>query len=426
MQDHNRRVAVPGLKSPHRAVLILLVLLLSVLAATACSPVAGAARPEAPQFSLTSLEGARFNLSDFRGSVVVLDLMATWCPVCKDEMQELAQLRQARPEVVIITISVDPTEDEAKLRAFQEQYTADWLFARDTDRVWEKYREYYLPTIVVIDPQGYISFKKADRVPAADLMAEVESAYAGIPEEPEEPSESKTTGIINFLQEILEKYWLYGSALLLGILSFFAPCAFPLLPGYFSYYIGRYEEGATLKSALKAGLAAATGINGLFAVMGAAVALGASAVSSYLEYLKPGVGVVIVLLGLAMVFSKTGFFTRIEAFFASYSTKLSVRSQQSGLFMYGIGYGLAVMGCQFIPFIGLVLEGLAAGGALQAILVFLLFSLGMGCMMIAVSLLAGTAKRAILDRLKTLMPYINRACGLILILVGLFFLREFF
>ena len=426
MQDHNRRVAVPGLKSPHRAVLIFLVLLLIGLAATACSPVAGAARPEAPQFSLTSLEGARFNLSDFRGSVVVLDLMATWCPVCKDEMQELAQLRQARPEVVIITISVDPTEDEAKLRAFQEQYTADWLFARDTDRVWEKYREYYLPTIVVIDPQGYISFEKASRVPAADLMEEVESAYAGIPEEPEEPSESKTTGIINFLQEILEKYWLYGSALLLGILSFFAPCAFPLLPGYFSYYIGRYEEGATLKSALKAGLAAATGINGLFAVMGAAVALGASAVSSYLEYLKPGVGVVIVLLGLAMVFSKTGFFTRIEAFFASYSTKLSVRSQQSGLFMYGIGYGLAVMGCQFIPFIGLVLEGLAAGGALQAILVFLLFSLGMGCMMIAVSLLAGTAKRAILDRLKTLMPYINRACGLILILVGLFFLREFF
>ena len=437
MQDHTRRVAVPGLKSPHRAVFILLVLLLSVLAATACSPVAGAARPEAPQFSLTSLEGARFNLSDFRGTVVVLDLMTTWCPVCKDEMQELAQLRQARPEVVIITISVDPTEDEAKLRAFQEQYTADWLFARDTDRVWEKYREYYLPTIVVIDPQGYISFEKASRVPAADLMEEVESAYAGIPEEPEEPSESKTTALINFIQSkttalinfsqnILERYGLYGSALLLGILSFFAPCAFPLLPGYFSYYIGRYEEGATLKSALKAGLAAATGINGLFALIGAAVALGASAVSSYLKHLKPGVGVVIVLLGLAMVFGKAGFFTRIEAFFASYSTKLSVRSQQSGLFMYGVGYGLAVMGCQFFPFTGLVLAGLAAGGALQAILVFLLFSLGMGCMMIAVSLLAGTAKRTILDRLKALMPYLNRACGLILILVGIYFLREFF
>jgi cytochrome c biogenesis protein CcdA len=197
------------------------------------------------------------------------------------------------------------------------------------------------------------------------------------------------------------------------------------LPGYFSYYIGRYEEGATLKSALKAGLAAATGINGLFALMGAAVALGASAVSSYLEYLKPGVGVVIVLLGLAMVFSKTGFFTKIEAFFASYSAKLSVRSQQSGLFMYGIGYGLAVMGCQFIPFIGLVLEGLAAGGALQAILVFLLFSLGMGCMMVGVSLLAGTAKRTMLDRLKALMPYINRACGVILLLVGIYFLWGF-
>jgi cytochrome c-type biogenesis protein len=426
MHDYKLWFAARRLKSSHRAALVLLVLVIGGLAAAVCSPVAGAPRPEAPSFSLTSLEGTRFNLSDFRGSVVVLDLMATWCPVCNDEMKELAQLRQARPEVVLITISVDPTEDEAKLRAFQERYTADWLFARDTDRVWEKYREFYLPTLVVIDPQGYISYQKANLVPTADLIAEVESAYVGIPEVPEEPEESKTNGIINFLQKILERYGLCGSALLLGIMSFFAPCAFPLLPGYISYYLGRYEGGTTLRGSLKAGIVAATGINGLFAMIGAAVALGASAVRSYLDYLKPGVGIVIVLLGLAMVLGKTEFFTKFETFFASYSAKLSRRSQQSGLLLYGVGYGLAVMGCQVPVFIWLVLEGLTAGGPVQAILVFLSFSIGMGCMMVTVSLLAGTAKRAILDRLKALMPYINRACGLILILVGLYFLREFF
>jgi cytochrome c-type biogenesis protein len=426
MQDHTRRVAVRRRNSSHRAALVLFVLVLFGLAATACSPVAGAPRPEAPSFSLTSLEGTRINLSDFRGTVVVLDLMATWCPVCNDEMKELTQLRQARPEVVIITISVDLTEREEALRAFQERYTADWLFALDTDRVWDKYREFYLPAIVVIDPQGYISFQKAGLVPTADLIVEVERAYAGIPEGPEEPEESKTTGLINFLQEILERYGLCGSALLLGIMSFFAPCAFPLLPGYISYYLGRYEGGTTLRGSLKAGIVAATGINGLFAMIGAAVALGASAVRSYLDYLKPGVGVVIVLLGLAMVLGKTEFFTKFETFFASYSAKLSRRSQHSGLLLYGVGYGLAVMGCQVPVFIWLVLEGLTAGGPVQAILVFLSFSIGMGCMMVAVSLLAGTAKRAILDRLKALMPYINRACGLILILVGLYFLREFF
>lgn len=418
MQDHIRRVAVPRLKSSHRAVLVLLVLLLSVLAATACSPVAGAARPEAPPFSLTSTEGTKINLSDFRGSVVVLDLMATWCPVCNDEMKELAQLRQARPEVVIITISVDPTEDEAKLKAFQERYTADWLFACDTDRVWEKYQEFYLPTIVVIDPQGYISFEKSALVSTADLIAEVDRA--GVPTGPGEPGEPEETSTAPF--------GLYALAFLTGLLSFFAPCAFPLLPGYISYYLGRAEGGTTLRSSLKAGIAAATGINGIFALIGVAVAVGGAMVKSYLSYLAPGVGVAIIVLGLVMLIGPSGmaFFATFEGLLSSYAAKLGGKSSDSGLVMYGVGYGLAVMGCQAPVFIALIFAGLAAGGAVQAILVFLAFSVGMGCMMVAVSLLAGTAKRTILDRLKALMPYINRACGLILILVGLYFLREFF
>ncbi len=417
MQDYTRRVAVSSLNSSYRAVLMLLVLLLSVLATAACSPAAGADRPDAPQFSLTSLEGTRFNLSDFRGSVVVLDLMATWCPVCKDEMQELDQLRQARPEVVIITISVDPTEDEAKLRTFQEQYTADWLFARDTDRVWEKYQEFYLPTIVVIDPEGCISFEKAALVPFADLIAEVDRAGVGIPEEPDVPEETSTT-----------PFGLYALAFLTGLLSFFAPCAFPLLPGYISYYLGRAEGGTTLRSSATAGIAAATGINGIFALIGVAVALGGAVVKSYLAYLSPAVGVAIIILGLVMLLGPSGlaFFATFERLLSSYAAKLGGKSSDSGLVMYGVGYGLAVMGCQAPVFIALIFAGLAAGGAVQAIMVFLAFSVGMGCMMIAVSLLAGTAKRTMLDRLKALMPYINRACGLILMLVGLYFLREFF
>lgn len=420
MHNHTRRLAVRRLNSAHRATLGLFMLVLLVLAAAASAPVAGAQRPEAPPFSLTSLEGTRFNLSDFRGSVVVLDLMATWCKVCNDEMQELAQLRQARPEVVIITVSVDPTEGEAKLKTFQERYAADWLFALDTDRVWEKYREFYIPVLLVIDPQGCISFRKAGLVPAADLIAEVERAGASVPGEPEvpgEPGEASTT-----------PFGLYALAFLTGLLSFFAPCAFPLLPGYISYYLGRVEGGTTLRSSVKAGVAAASGINGIFALIGVAVALGGVMVKSYLAYLSPAVGVAIIILGLVMLFgpSGTAVFAKFEGLLSSYAAKLGGRSSDSGLMMYGVGYGLAVMGCQAPVFIALVFAGLAAGGAVQAILVFLAFSLGMGCMMVAVSLLAGTAKRTMLDRLKALMPYINRACGLILILVGLYFLREFF
>ncbi|HUV79288.1 MAG TPA: redoxin domain-containing protein [Candidatus Bathyarchaeia archaeon] len=399
------------------ALLTLLLIAISVFSVAAVSPVAQAAGSEAPPFTLTSIDGTNFSLSDYSGKVVVLDLMATWCPVCKDEMKELSQLGQEYSDVVIITISVYPLETADDLRTYKEEHNTDWLFARDTDNVLVKYGAFTLPTIVIIDPQGYISFQKAALVPAKELASEVEKAYSGGIEEPAGPEEPEG--------QFPTVMGLYVGALFLGLASFFAPCAFPLLPGYISYYLGRYEGGPTLSGSVKAGIAAATGINGMFALIGIAVAVGATAVRSYLEYLKPGVGVFIVLLGLAMVLGKTEIFDRFGGKLSSYSSKLGGRARYSGLFFYGVGYGLASMGCQAPVFIALIFAGLATGGVLEAFMVFLSFSIGMGGMMITVSVIVGTAKMKLLERMRALTPYINRACGVILIIVGAYFLLEF-
>ena len=406
-------------KLPRGTALFILSLILISGIVTAAIPFVAQAASSAPPFNLTSIDGTKFNLSDYRGTVVVLDLMATWCPVCPHEMPELSKLREERSDVVIMTISVDPLEQDEDLRSFRETYAsnADWLFARDTDKVWDKYRALTLPMIVVIDPEGYISFQKAGLVPAPELIAEVEQAYAGGVEEPEgtaEPEGPPSTIL-----------GLYVLALLTGILSFFAPCAFPLLPGYISYYLGRYEGGPTLSGSVKAGIASATGINGMFALIGAAVAVGGLAVKSYVTYFAPVVGFVIILLGLSMVFGKAEIFEKFGGVLSSYSSKLGGRAQYSGLFLYGVGYGLASMGCQAPVFIALIFAGLATGGVLEAFLVFLSFSIGMGCMMITVSVIVGTAKTKLVERMRALTPYINRACGVVLILVGVYFLLEF-
>jgi len=135
----------------------------------------------APPFTLTSTEGTTFSLSDYSGKVVVLTLVATWCHLCNEEMPELLHLRQEYPDAVIITVSVDPLESEETLIEFKEKYNADWLFARDTDNVFSRYQAYraVTPTIVIITPEGYISFRKAEVVPLEDLMSAVESASVG-------------------------------------------------------------------------------------------------------------------------------------------------------------------------------------------------------------------------------------------------------
>lgn len=50
----------------------------------------------APLFSVRKLDGTVVNSAEFRGSVVVLDYWATWCPACRREMPDLEKLPTIR------------------------------------------------------------------------------------------------------------------------------------------------------------------------------------------------------------------------------------------------------------------------------------------------------------------------------------------
>ena|GEM_PF-691628 len=134
---------------------------------------------KAEPFTLTSVDGTTFSLSDYSGKVVVLTLILTTCSLCQEEMAELKALKAAYPDIQIISVSIDPAETDENLRSFKEQYNADWLFARDTARVATTYQGYVLatPTVVVITPKGYISFRKVALVHLDGLKTAVALAY---------------------------------------------------------------------------------------------------------------------------------------------------------------------------------------------------------------------------------------------------------
>ena len=80
-----------------------------------------AERPSAPVDPFEGPDGQPLSLADFKGKVVVLNLWATWCAPCKEEMPTLAKLAQevdpTQVAVVIVNVDAVPTQEEPA-RAF--------------------------------------------------------------------------------------------------------------------------------------------------------------------------------------------------------------------------------------------------------------------------------------------------------------------
>jgi len=76
----------------------------------------------APDVKLKDLEGNKFKLSDHRGSVVILNFWAVWCPPCKVEVPELVKLYNTYKDrgLKIIGIAIDSGKDQKIKEKAQE------------------------------------------------------------------------------------------------------------------------------------------------------------------------------------------------------------------------------------------------------------------------------------------------------------------
>ncbi|MFB6206598.1 MAG: cytochrome c biogenesis CcdA family protein [Haloglomus sp.] len=200
-----------------------------------------------------------------------------------------------------------------------------------------------------------------------------------------------------------------------GTATFFAPCAFPLLPGYVAFYLG---QGAGEESAgpfpTRMGRAAGIGVVaslGFFVVYGflagLAAALGASALRD-IAILEPVVGGLLVVLGVALV---SGAVPDLHVLLPER------RRTAGGYFAFGVVYAVAAAGCTAPIFVGLALVALGAGPT-GAVLVLGTYALGMAVMMVAVTLLAAVGRAGLLRRLSGQTGRVSRAAGALLAFAG--------
>ncbi|NLW23087.1 MAG: TlpA family protein disulfide reductase [Tissierellia bacterium] len=69
---------------------------------------------EAPNFTLTNLEGEEVSLEDFRGKIVLLNFWATWCVYCDAEMPDLQKLHEENEDLVVLAVDVQESKEEVE------------------------------------------------------------------------------------------------------------------------------------------------------------------------------------------------------------------------------------------------------------------------------------------------------------------------
>lgn len=139
------------------AALLALVVLFAAPPSGAVEILPESAREPAPDIEFLDMEGKPARLSDFRGYVVVLNLWATWCAPCREEMPSLDRLQAAfadRP-VLVVALSVDRQGPE-RVRAFLDEIGISNLHVyRDPSmRVTRVLRVPGLPATLLIDRAG--------------------------------------------------------------------------------------------------------------------------------------------------------------------------------------------------------------------------------------------------------------------------------
>ncbi|MFC4389085.1 redoxin domain-containing protein [Gracilibacillus marinus] len=112
----------------------------------------------APDFQLQTLSGEEARLSDYRGSRVMINFWATWCPPCRAEMPDMEKFYQDK-DVVILAINLVDTENSLQnVKDFSEEYNLTFPILLDTDmEVSTLYAVRPLPTSYMIDSNGRIN-----------------------------------------------------------------------------------------------------------------------------------------------------------------------------------------------------------------------------------------------------------------------------
>jgi len=218
---------------------------------------------------------------------------------------------------------------------------------------------------------------------------------------------------------------LVGLAFAAGLVAALNPCGFAMLPAYLLLAVRGPQSVerlglAALVRALAATVGMALGFLTVFGLYGALTISAAATVQRYLPYGTVAIGVVLVALGVWLLSGRELTALTPRTLGPRWAPHARQGSWLLGMYGYGVSYAIASLSCTIGPFLAVTAAGFRGGSVVTGVSIYLAYVAGLTLVVGVLAVAAATASSALVDRLRRLLPFVNRITGALLVLVGLY------
>jgi len=115
----------------------------------------------APDFSLIGLDGAKHQLTDYKGRVTFVNFWATWCGPCQVELPTLERFvaEQGNKGAMVLAVNAGETTDQINTYFKQNDISGLNVLLDSNVEVYTAYGINALPTTFIVDKDGVIRFR---------------------------------------------------------------------------------------------------------------------------------------------------------------------------------------------------------------------------------------------------------------------------
>lgn len=230
------------------------------------------------------------------------------------------------------------------------------------------------------------------------------------------------------IPEALGNFPLVALAVIFGVAAFFSPCSLTVLPSYISHYLtgdtsdilaDKKQESRILKG-LYLGLVAGAGIVTINIILGLIIALLGGAT----PFAKDPRQDIPLILGIRIVagflIAYFGVLTFLDKpFDIPFVNKVIGQINfRKSIFLYGLLYNAAAVGCTGPILLGLMLYAFTTGSFTSALTAFIIFALTMAFLMVIMTSSIALFKNSLVKTILPLMPKIKKIAGMIMVVTG--------